>query len=282
MKIPARKLQMLRKYFQNRDDVALAFVFGSQAKGYARKISDWDIGVYFKPEDSRRLELEIQREYPAGHEIWRDVARIVGAEVDLAVLNRAASPLVFTALNSGVALALKDRALYLRILEKTSYEAIDFWNFTYDFWKIRERSLSLSPADRDDLIRHLVFLENELSDLERFSKVDQTTYVHDKDLKRLIERWVENLVMSALDIAKVVLASEKKQVPDSYADMLRATGLYYFDEKFAEALSSFADLRNIIAHEYLDYRWQRIQKFIVEARAVFPRFIARMKEIAGA
>ncbi|MBI3442992.1 MAG: nucleotidyltransferase domain-containing protein [Candidatus Sungbacteria bacterium] len=40
------KINKLREYFEGRDDVVMAFLFGSQAKGYARPESDWDIGVF--------------------------------------------------------------------------------------------------------------------------------------------------------------------------------------------------------------------------------------------
>ena len=42
------KIEKLKTYFEKCDDVVMAFLFGSQAKGYARIISDWDIGVYIR------------------------------------------------------------------------------------------------------------------------------------------------------------------------------------------------------------------------------------------
>jgi len=282
MRIPTRELQALKKYFQKRDDVLLAFLFGSQAKGYARKISDWDVAVYFRPAAGAPLELESEREYPESHTIWGELEKIVAGPVDLVILNRAAPPLVFSILNKGVPLAIKDRSLYLRLLSKTHYEAVDFWQFTRDFWRIRERALSLSPEDRSDLIKHLVFLENELKDLEYFNKITQQQYTKDRAIKRNLERWAENLVRASLDIAKILLAAEKKEVPDSYRETLRAVGLHYFDEEFASQFAELAAARNIIAHEYLDLRWKQLRYFIEQAALLYPRFIARVKEIASA
>ena len=42
-------IKKLKTYFKNRDDVLMAFLFGSRAKGISAKRSDWDIGVYLKP-----------------------------------------------------------------------------------------------------------------------------------------------------------------------------------------------------------------------------------------
>ncbi|MFH1713261.1 MAG: nucleotidyltransferase domain-containing protein, partial [Candidatus Jacksonbacteria bacterium] len=56
-------LAKLKTYFKNRDDVLMAFLFGSQAKGYSTKRSDWDIGVYLKPK-SGWLEWDTGKLYP--------------------------------------------------------------------------------------------------------------------------------------------------------------------------------------------------------------------------
>ncbi len=114
----------------------MVFLFGSQIKSLARGSSDWDIGVYFRPNEY--LELEKEGDYPNENKIWSDLVDILQAEVDFLVLNRARPSLVFSILNSGFPLVIKDRKLYLRLLCKTSYEAIDFWGFVYDFWRIRE------------------------------------------------------------------------------------------------------------------------------------------------
>ncbi len=276
------KIKKLKEYFESRDDVALAFLFGSQAKGRARAVSDWDVGVYFFPRDPGKLELEVDTDYPTLHAMWGDVERIVGGSVDLVALNRAATPLVFSALNTGITLSMKDRTLYLRLLMKTHYEAVDFWGFVDDFWRIRARSASFSPEDRSNVLKLLVFLENELKDIESIRTITQQTYVHDRATKRNVERWVENLVMAALDISKVVLSAEGKNVPNSYHDTLRDIGLHYFDEQFADTFAGFADFRNILAHEYLDLRWKSIQEFIEHAAVFYPKFLTRIKEIVGA
>ena len=54
-----QKIERLKDYFDKRNDVVLAFLFGSHAKGapYVHEHSDWDIGVYFTP-TTGRLEWE--------------------------------------------------------------------------------------------------------------------------------------------------------------------------------------------------------------------------------
>jgi uncharacterized protein YutE (UPF0331/DUF86 family) len=86
----------------------------------------------------------------------------------------------------------------------------------------------------------------------------------------VIERWVENLVNCSIDIAKILLASEKKATPDTYREMLKNLALLPgFDEQIALKLSSFSKLRNILAHEYLDIRFNQIEKFLNEFEPAF-------------
>ena len=271
------KIKLLREYFEKESEVSMAFLFGSQARNLAKQSSDWDIGVYFKPKEY--LELEKEGDYPKEGRLYNDLVDILKADVDFLVLNRARPSLAFSILNSGFPLVVKDRKLYLRLLCKTSYEAIDFWDFVYDFWKIRERVKSLSPEDRAILIEHLAFLEDEFKDLEEFKKLTWDEYRKDRFKRRNVERWVENLVMASLDIAKITLASEKKEIPQTYKDTLKILGLLYFDSSFAERFSQFAELRNIVVHEYLDLKWGKIKNFVGEAENLYPEFIERIKKI---
>lgn len=270
----------LKRYFQKRDDVALAFIFGSRASGRERAISDWDIAVYFRSEQG--VEIETSKEYPGEESIRRDLARLLPQEADLLVLNRARPPLVFTVINRGKPLAIKDERLRLELLLRTHYEAVDFWQFIKEFWDVRAKAASLTPEARAMLIEHLTFLENEFLDFPKFVKMTWDEYMGDRDKRRCIERWIENLVMSTLDIAKIILASEKKDAPQTYRETLRAFAIIYFDQSFAEQFADTADLRNIIAHEYLDIRWDKIQKFLHNAESLYSKYIERIKTTIAA
>jgi len=148
MNIRKGKIEQLKKYFEGKDSVLLAYVFGSKSRGTSRSFSDWDIAVYFKP--YQYCELETRREYPEEHKIWGDLERMLKTnEVDFLVLNRASPSLVFTVLNSGTPLAVKNRKLYMKLLTKTHYEATDWWKFTREFYEIAERTKSISDENFD-------------------------------------------------------------------------------------------------------------------------------------
>mgnify|MGYP000622107596 CR=1 FL=1 len=93
--------------------------------------------------------------------------------------------------------------------------------------------MQLLPENRERLIRYVDFLESEIEDFSKFLKVDWKTYSVDRDIRRNLERWIENIVNCSIDIAKVLLISESKQIPGSYKGILMELGATeYFDEIF--------------------------------------------------
>jgi uncharacterized protein YutE (UPF0331/DUF86 family)/predicted nucleotidyltransferase len=276
----SEKIEKLIHYLKKKPSVLLAFLFGSRSKGTERGISDWDVAVYFRPEEY--LEIETEIEYPDENRIWSDLVDILETDlVDFLVLNRARPVLVYNVLRTGTPLVIKDRRLYLGLLCKVSYEAIDWWDFVSDFWEISRRARSLPPEERARILEYLRFLENEFSEIEQIKKFSWNDYLEDSFKRKVVERWVENLVMSALDIAKIILASEKREIPQTYKDTLKIFGSLYIDTSFGERFSWFASLRNILVHEYLDAKWKKIKRFIDESDELFPIFIGKIKEIVS-
>lgn len=272
------EIKKLKKYFKDQDDVLMAFVFGSRAKNSVRRVSDWDIGVYFKPKEY--LELETERDYHDESKIWPDLVDILKTdEIDFVVLNRARPDLVYNVLREGFPLVIKDRNLYLNLLCKVSYEAMDWWDFVCDFWKIKEEAKSFTIEAKKNIIERLDFLAEQFKDLEKFKKMAWPNYRDNRDNRRNIERWIENLVIASLDIAKIVLASEKKEIPQSYKDSLKVFAALYIDSSLADKFSKFAEFRNIIVHEYLDIKWKKIENFVKEAENLYPKFIEKVKKI---
>jgi uncharacterized protein YutE (UPF0331/DUF86 family) len=138
----------------------------------------------------------------------------------------------------------------------------------------------MRKEDRERLIRLLDYLESEVDEFAMFSDLTWEIYQKDKVKRRNVERWIENIVMSATDLVKVLLASENRPIPDSYKEILYNVGLIAdFDEEFGKRLSRWAGLRNIVVYEYLDIRWKNIKEFIGEGEPVFRQLINGMKKI---
>ena len=117
-----RILGVLRKYFDQREDVAFAFLFGSSAQGKIRREGDIDVAVYFWPEKGIEWE-NVRRRYAGEHRIALDLEKLFKKEVDLIVLNRAKAILADEAIRKGKPIVVKDRGLFLDFLCLISDEA---------------------------------------------------------------------------------------------------------------------------------------------------------------
>jgi len=148
-----------------------------------------------------------------------------------------------------------------------------------DIGRLRNKEdMELLPEDRERLIRYVDFMESELSDFPKFLKIDWKTYNNDRDTRRNLERWIENIVNCSIDIAKVSLALEERGIPSSYKGMLKELGAtQHFDEAFGENISQWASLRNILAHEYLDIRWRPVKQFIQTAEPIYRQLVNTIK-----
>lgn len=114
------------------------------------------------------------------------------------------------------------------------------------------------------IARIIEFLRTELADLQAFSSLRYAEYEADRHRRRSLERCIENIVNASLDIAKILLVGEGLPIPATYKEyflQLPAIG-DFLEESAVEDLARWTRLRNILAHEYLDIRWQRIREFL--------------------
>jgi hypothetical protein len=132
-----KTISKLRDYFVQREEVLMAFLFGSWARNQEGFESDLDMAVYFKPKTDI-LEWQTDSYYVNEKEIWLEIERIVGMEVDFLVLNRAPATVADTALK-GLPIVIKDRKRYMDFLLRVTSEAIDFREWVEGYWRIKEK-----------------------------------------------------------------------------------------------------------------------------------------------
>jgi len=136
----------------------------------------------------------------------------------------------------------------------------------------------LEKEIRFRLIKYLTFIENELKDYETFETLSWKEYNDDRGKRRNVERWIENIINSSIDIAKLILISEGLSLPDTYKDVVKNLSLVAnFNVEGVKKLSRWVSLRNIISHEYLDIRWASIQRFISESELFYEDFLKRVQ-----
>lgn len=121
-------IDALKNYFHKRNDIAFAFLYGSQAKGKGTKLSDVDIAVYFYPKNRHPIEFEEEIYYESEDKIWLDLEQLLKKEVELLVLNRVPATIAASAIR-GIPLVINDWGLYLDFMEVVTEVAEDFMNF---------------------------------------------------------------------------------------------------------------------------------------------------------
>jgi len=129
------------------------------------------------------------------------------------------------------------------------------------------------------LIKYVAFLESELQDFPSFQSLSWERYSKERSTRRDVERWIENIINSSIDISKIILVAENIPLPDTYRELVAGASLVPgFDKKRMKSLSEWVRFRNIIAHEYLDIRWASIRKFIQESEPLYTSFLRDAKE----
>lgn len=242
--------------------VSFALVFGSAVQGRLRDDSDLDVAVYVDSEGA--LEIEAERQVSEEADVQIALERVTGRNVDLLILNRAPATVCSAALLTGQPVLIRHEQLYARYFLAVTNVAIDFLATEREFREIAARSKSLTEIDRERLERVLEYIDEEMSDRSEFEGVGLPRYRNDRGLRRNLDRWVEMLINAAIDVAKIVLSSEHKSVPRTYGQILEdLESTAPFDE-LAGRLKPLAPLRNMMAHEYLDLRFGRVQRFVAE------------------
>ena len=239
--------------------IGFAVLFGSAATGRLRLDSDIDVAVYFS--NNRRLEIEEGREHDGEVEIQIALERATDRNVDLLILNRAPACVCAAALLSGRKILIRDDGLYTRYFLAVTSVAIEFLQTEKEFLEVHGRSTSISEIDRSRMVRILNFIEEELLDQEKFRAVGLGQYRGERDMRRNLDRWVEMLINSAIDIGKIVLASERRSAPQTYGQILAELESLPAFAGLAGRLAPLAALRNLMAHEYLDLRFGRVKSF---------------------
>lgn len=132
---------------------------------------------------------------------------------------------------------------------------------------------------KERIIKHLNFMEEEMKDYSLFKNLTWEIYKKERSKRRNVERWVENLINSVIDISKLIITGEEISLPETYKEIVLSLSLLekFFDKKEMEEISKWVRLRNIITHEYVDIKWKYIKNFIEETETSFHKFIRRVK-----
>jgi predicted nucleotidyltransferase len=105
----------LGDYFRNREEILLAFMFGSAVSERLTEKSDLDIAVLFNSTPDFSLLVTIRDE----------ISECMGREIDLVVLNDASPVIRMQVLKNGKLLKSEDTVIYSNFFVKTVKEYDD-------------------------------------------------------------------------------------------------------------------------------------------------------------
>ena len=235
------------------------FLFGSAAAGRLRSDSDVDVAVY--QVSMGKLEIEVERDLEREADIQIAVERATQRNVELLNLNAAPATVCAAAVLTGRPVLMRDAAFYFRYFLAVTAATSEFLRTEREFRAIRSRSRSLTDADKSRLQRTLDYVETELQDRSKFRGVTLQHYRTDRDVRRNVDHWILMLINAALDIGKIVLASQRRPVPYTYGQILAELESVEHFSDLGGQLQPLAPLRNVLAHEYLELRFDRVARF---------------------
>ena len=136
---------------------------------------------------------------------------------------------------------------------------------------------------KGSIVKRIEFARSELNDLSEYASMDYAAYGQDRVQRRNVERIVENIANAAFDIGKMILSTLDTPMPESYRGVfIRLGEIQLSDAQLVESLIAVSQLRNVLAHQYLDITWGYIKRFIAEDAKSLGRFLGIADEWVAA
>lgn len=132
---------------------------------------------------------------------------------------------------------------------------------------------------RNSVIRRLEFVRSELHDIGDLLPMDYRTYHEDRSTRRNLERIVENVVNASCDIGKIILTQFESPMPESYRGIfVRLAEVRFLNDSLSRSLIENTQLRNVLAHQYLDIKWEHIKYFTEHGIEPVRQFLRAVEE----
>ncbi|QTA79214.1 DUF86 [Desulfonema limicola] len=106
-------------------------------------------------------------------------------------------------------------------------------------------------VDRNFVLRKISELEQYQTQIKEFSDISISQYSNDWKAQRIVERTLQVMIETCLDIAAHIISDEKYRTPENYADIFRV--LYenkILGKSLLLSLGKMAKFRNYVVHHY--------------------------------
>lgn len=106
-------------------------------------------------------------------------------------------------------------------------------------------------VDKTLILRKFVSLDEYFKQIEEYSKISIQDYENNWKTQRVIDRTLQMMIETCLDVAGHIISDERLRAPESYVDMfniLVENGI--LNQELLPSLEKMAKFRNIIVHQY--------------------------------
>lgn len=106
-------------------------------------------------------------------------------------------------------------------------------------------------VDETLILRKLTELEEYTSQIQGFQSISVEAYRSDWKSQRIIERTLQMMIETCVDIAGHVISDKKYRIPESYADSFRVLNENeIIDDELCQTMVQISKFRNVIVHHY--------------------------------
>lgn len=114
--------------------------------------------------------------------------------------------------------------------------------------------------------------------LKKLEGVDRDTYYADRDIRNILDKTINDIILCLVDIAEECLKKKGRFVPETYRDTILAC--HEFLGEIVLKVAPLVKHRNEMAHQYLKINWQNI--IAVKGRIpAIQEYLLKMKETLG-
>ena len=101
------------------------------------------------------------------------------------------------------------------------------------------------------MLRKLAQLEEYISQIEEYRSLSVEQYKDDWKLQRIIERTLQMMIETCVDIAGHIISDSKYRIPDSYADSFRVLSENkIIAAELCKTMEQISKFRNVVVHHY--------------------------------
>jgi uncharacterized protein YutE (UPF0331/DUF86 family) len=107
------------------------------------------------------------------------------------------------------------------------------------------------------ITRLLSFLDETIKYfLEKAEGVDKDRYFADRDIRNILDKSINDIILCLVDISEEVLKHNRRNIPDTYKDTVLAC--YEFVGDCTLKVAPLTKHRNEVVHQYLKINWQNV------------------------